>query len=647
VKYTDPNIRPHVKPPVFTDMPPELMELAQWVLWKFVWARKKWEKVPYNARTRRPAKTNDSSTWASFDIARTTFERRKNEFDGIGFVFTAEDEFCGIDFDNCVQDGQTTNSVVSEWLEKLDSYTELSVSGSGFHAIVRGVCGDGLKKGDFEIYDRGRYFTFSGRVVKKREIQFRQPEIDEFKRTLKPETKSLSKPAAGSSVLTLSTVLKRAFAGKNGIALRALYEGSLNGHKSHSEAVASLCWKLAFWTNRDPALLDAAIRGSRLFDSKWDSPRGNETWGSREIANAIDNCPEFFDWCEDLGRSDGTIPSLFTSFSEFMEQEFNDADEIAFHGCAGEVVLVQSVTNHGKSTLIRNSGFCLASGKEFSMAVGVVKSRPRKVVLLNLEGAAGRFQSDLRTMSQLLSQAELELVKQNLVPVHAPLIGDEPLSLSRHITLFEMDVRVVKPEVIIIDTASAAFTIRNENDNSEVAELMKRLVSLARKLNCVIVLAHHIGKAKIEGGQTREAAHRGRGASAWADAAAAVFNVEVDPNDKNRITVTCAKRKSGADYETIFKLDRETRWLTPTDETSPKPITSKSRILKLLETSGVTQMKTSAIEKAMAGALSRSTVMSRLKELVKDGSLTQSKRGWWSLKVDESEVCPGRPGPIK
>lgn len=175
---------------------------------------------------------------------------------------------------------------------------------------------------------------------------------------------------------------------------------------------------------------------------------------------------------------------------------------------------------------------------------------------------------------------------------------------------------------------------------------MKRLVRLARKLNCVIVLVHHIGKAKAEDGQTREAAHRGRGASAWADAAAAIFNVEIDPSDKNRITVTCGKRKSGENYETVFKLDRETRWLTPTDEAPPKPITNKSRTLKLL-TSGLTQMKTSAIEQAMAGVMSRSTVMSCLRDLVKDGYVTQPKRGWWSVKIDESEVCPVCPDPLR
>jgi integrase len=173
MKFTDQATRPHVAPPVFANIPRELQDLAQWVLWQFVWNGKEWAKVPYNARTIRPAKTNDASTWASFDAARTTFEKRKNRFYGFGFVFTAEDEFCGIDFDNCAHGEQITNPLVTEWLEKLESYTEQSVSGSGFHTIVKGVCGGGLKNGNFEIYDRGRYFTVSGRGVYHYQFQSR------------------------------------------------------------------------------------------------------------------------------------------------------------------------------------------------------------------------------------------------------------------------------------------------------------------------------------------------------------------------------------------------------------------------------------------------------------------------------------------
>jgi RecA-family ATPase len=161
----------------------------------------------------------------------------------------------------------------------------------------------------------------------------------------------------------------------------------------------------------------------------------------------------------------------------------------------------------------------------------VERGTPRRVLLLNLEGSGSRFQSDLRVMTRDFS--EIELTTQNFFPTHAPVIGDEPLSLSRHMKLMEAHARRVKSDDIIIDTASAAFSLRNENDNSEVANsVMKPLVKLARRLNCLVILIHHIGKAKLEEGSTREQAHRGRGASAWGDFSTSIFNLEADAKDK-------------------------------------------------------------------------------------------------------------------
>ena len=54
-----------------------------------------------------------------------------------------------------------------EWIEKFQSYTEYSPSKTGTHTIVKGKlpCEKGIKKGDYEIYDYARYFTFTGDVI--------------------------------------------------------------------------------------------------------------------------------------------------------------------------------------------------------------------------------------------------------------------------------------------------------------------------------------------------------------------------------------------------------------------------------------------------------------------------------------------------
>ncbi len=89
-------------------------------------------------------------------------------YDGIGFVFSADDPYTGVDLDH-VRDADT--GVVQPWaldiVRRLDSYTEISPSGGGLHVIVRAQVPRGRKKFPqlgAEMYDRARYFTMTGNV---------------------------------------------------------------------------------------------------------------------------------------------------------------------------------------------------------------------------------------------------------------------------------------------------------------------------------------------------------------------------------------------------------------------------------------------------------------------------------------------------
>src|ERR1044071_3304705 len=152
--FKDKNNKPAVAPPDFNRIPLDLRSLPQWVLWKFDWVdeTKQWAKVPYCAGGGR-AKSNDAATWASFDKVGLAFN--VNEHAGIGFVFSEADEFCGIDFDHCVEDGHATTEA-AKWIARLDSYTEVSATGTGVHVIVRAKCAKGVKRNGIEVYDRLR-----------------------------------------------------------------------------------------------------------------------------------------------------------------------------------------------------------------------------------------------------------------------------------------------------------------------------------------------------------------------------------------------------------------------------------------------------------------------------------------------------------
>jgi len=143
-----------------------------------------------------------------------------------------------------------------------------------------------------------------------------------------------------------------------------------------------------------------------------------------------------------------------------------------------------------------------ASGRDFSPFI-TASPEGLRVLLLDYEGSAGRTQADLRLMEQNLTENERELLTKNLFVSHAPrLLDGESLTLSLrgHMAQLRDQARAFSPDVIVIDTASAAFALKSENDNAEISRLiMKPLIEqLARPLKCVAAIVGHIGKASRE-----------------------------------------------------------------------------------------------------------------------------------------------------
>jgi len=148
-------------------IPAALRSRQQWVYWREERRGNddRTTKVPYQpSNPGRLASTTDPSTWSSYSEAKAA---AKNG-DGVGFVFTDDDPFCGIDFDDVVEDGEILSSVWSV-LQELNTYCEFSPSRTGVHAIGLAALSDRGKKtdtspfgGGLEVYDRGRFFCVTG-----------------------------------------------------------------------------------------------------------------------------------------------------------------------------------------------------------------------------------------------------------------------------------------------------------------------------------------------------------------------------------------------------------------------------------------------------------------------------------------------------
>lgn len=144
----------------YENIPQELKELKQWVVWRVVEGTKR----PFVAagKCTKNARSNDAKTYRTYKQACAAVERGAAE--GIGFVFTEDDPYVGIDLDN-KQDDPEKDESNRAWVKRFDSYTEVSPSGKGYHIIVKGEMGRGLNSKGFEAYGQGRYFTFTGDVV--------------------------------------------------------------------------------------------------------------------------------------------------------------------------------------------------------------------------------------------------------------------------------------------------------------------------------------------------------------------------------------------------------------------------------------------------------------------------------------------------
>ena len=290
-------------------IPAELRNTPQWVLWKYEAVKGNRTKVLYNPQNFRASSTG-SNTWVSFDRAykryysaltqKDTEDVEVIRYDGIGFVLSAEDDFVAWDFDHCVENGKVAEPAAS-YIKRLDSYTEISPSGTGIRVLTRGkLPPHGRKKGPFETYESKRFVTITGNHLAgtSEEIQSRPQEIlalhlDIFGDAPAPV---VAAPYVGSPVIAEDeSLIEIAKAADNGWKFTEMFSlGNIGEFPSKSEARMSLCGTLAFYAGPNPERIDRLFRQSALFDEKWDSKRGDLTYGADTISKVLEGRTEYY-----------------------------------------------------------------------------------------------------------------------------------------------------------------------------------------------------------------------------------------------------------------------------------------------------------------------------------------------------------------
>lgn len=173
---------------------PEMMrKLKRWCFYRLEKRKGKDKptKVPYSAsHGRRYAKTNDPSTWGTIDEAIAT--GIKSNGDGVSFMMQKADGLVFIDLDDCI-DGETgeLTRLAEYWVDRFDSYTEVSQSGTGLHILIKAkMTGQGNKDDSLgvEVYYQLRQICMCPNVFGDHDkINEAQDALNEFLNTFFPD----------------------------------------------------------------------------------------------------------------------------------------------------------------------------------------------------------------------------------------------------------------------------------------------------------------------------------------------------------------------------------------------------------------------------------------------------------------------------
>jgi hypothetical protein len=281
---------------IMTTNTQNMRDLEQWVCWRYEERNGERTKVPYSPLRAKRADSTNPATWTHYTQAVAAY--REHCYDGIGFVFTEEDPFCGVDLDGC-RDPETGQ--LEPWaqaiVEELHSYTEISPSEAGLHILVRATLSDGRNRKDrIEMYDCERYFTVTGRHLEgtPHRIEVRQEQLLALRRRVLGEPVSANgqrtpRPEIDNG-LSDQEIIERATEADNGEKFRRLWTGDTSAYASASEADQALCSLLAFWIGPAPDRIDSLFRQSSLYRKKWD----RADYRNLTISKALEGKTEFY-----------------------------------------------------------------------------------------------------------------------------------------------------------------------------------------------------------------------------------------------------------------------------------------------------------------------------------------------------------------
>lgn len=519
----DPDITPKLIPPNLEAVPEELRQYLQWVVWKAAKITKrdgtvKITKVPYNPKTGKPASTNRRGDWGTFDEACEA--QIMDGYTGIGFVFTADDPFVGIDLDNCVDESGSLRSDARRAVDELQSFTEKSPSGKGLHIICKGELPGGGhcdNKAGREMYQEGRFFTITAEVVDGYDIVkaggaalntlyqdwFGQSGSTDANHTAGNLEWDPEAPLVSLDDMQIGENWKALIWDGEGLKKYTDPEGG----PDRSAALFAVCQEmksagvniesiLTVLTDKDYFLSSAALdrRGNRESAKEWlwKYTLAKVLADSQNIVNLFDDLSPL----ESKERAPVGRGLRFISGGELIRdippvewliQQYIEANTLG---------IMFGEPGVGKSFIALDMACCIATGEAWQGLP--VKQGP--VFYIAGEGHAG-----IRRRLKAWSVHRGVVPENVMISSTAVALTDGEAVQNVIQTIKAMTKKYGKPALIVVDTLARNFGGRDENSNQDMGLFVQHMDQLKHELQTTVLIVHHSGQGNKD---------RARGASA-------------------------------------------------------------------------------------------------------------------------------------
>ena len=422
---------------------------------------------------------------------------------GIGFVFNGNG-IAGVDLDHC---RDVVTGELKSWAQRIvddfDSYTEVSMSGTGVHIFIRGKkpgvqCKKTLDKATgeaIEIYEDGRYFAMTGNVYRQSGIAERQAVLEAIYNWLWPEAQPIEQGFTAEDAPTLDYYL--AIGLERDQKLIALWNGQ-RGSSDESSNDQGLMNKLAYWCNRDKQAMVQAFKASPFAAQKDEAHQQKmlrDDYLVRTAEGAIagtqatasgDN--RQFKEVHSKAASEGAVQALNTfSLDELMLEDLGELEFYVDGLLHQGLIMLSADPKSGKSFLCLDICLSVASGKQ-------VLGRDTKqcdTLYLSLEDGKRQLQSRARMVLEAkgIDPPRNFYLATAANPVDMGLIEQLAAQLEAH-----PNIKLIVIDILNRIRASTRSFGKNayEIDSAE----MSKLKDFTNKYNICVLIVHHNRKGR-------------------------------------------------------------------------------------------------------------------------------------------------------